>query len=186
MHMSKIYYYMLLVPALAVSLSCMEPVRAFAGDSSSYVRYAQADGGPLYSMPWQTSWEKFAQELRDLYGRGADEEEIARNFNGKDGMWTGEVIRVVADPDDPALVILMPHENVVLPDGRVAKMDNEISLHVKGPFKVTGGEDVRFRAKLGNGNAMLPSSVFDLRVKYNDTGLPLSLVKVVLVDGNIE
>jgi hypothetical protein len=45
---------------------------------------------------------------------------------------------------------------------------------------------VRFRAKLGNGNAMLPSSVFDLRVKDNDTGLPLSLVKVVLVDGNIE
>jgi len=186
MRLSKIYHYILLAPALVFCFWRMEPVSAFAGDSSSYTRYAQAESGPAYREPWQTSWDAFAQELRDLYGRGADDEELARHFNGKDVMWTGQVIRVVADPDDPALVILMPHQNVVLPDGRVAKVDNEISLHVKGPFKVTGGQDVRFRAKLGNGNAFFPSSVYVLRVKDNDTGLPLTLIKVSLVEGSIE
>jgi hypothetical protein len=34
--------------------------------------------------------------------------------------------------------------------------------------------------------AVLASSVFELHVKDNDTGLHLSLVKVVLTDGSIE
>lgn len=174
------------VTALAAVFWCLGPVHALAEGLPDSMQYAQADNAPSFTEQWQTSWERFAQELRDLYGRGAGEEEFARHFNGKDVMWTGKAIRVVTDSDDPVIVFLMPHQNVVLPDGRVAKMDNEISLHVKGPFKVTGGEDVRFRAKLGSGNAMLPSSVFDLRVKDNDTGLPLSLVKVVLTDGSVE
>ena len=186
MHLSKLYYYMLLCPVLAACFWCMDPARAFDGDSSSHTLFAQAESVPSYTEPWQTSWEKFVDEISGLYGRGADDKEFARHFNGRDVMWTGQVIRVVADPDDPALVILMPHYNVVLPDGRVAKMDNEISLHVQGPFKVTGGEDVRFRAKLGNGNKFFPSSVYVLRVKDNDTGLPLTLIKVNLVEGSIE
>lgn len=186
MHLSKLNCYVLFVAALAVSAFCMTPARAFDGDSSSYTLFAQVESVPSYTDPWQTSWEKFVDEISDLYGRGADDKEFARHFNGRDVMWTGQVIRVVADPDDPALVILMPHYNVVLPDGRVAKMDNEISLQVKGPFKVTGGEDTRFRAKLGNGNKFFPSSVYVLRVKDNDTGLPLTLIKVSLVEGSVE
>ena len=182
----SISLYKFLVPALAAVSWCLGPVHALAESLPDITQHAQADGGPSYTEPWQTSWEKFVDEISGLYGRGADDKEFARHFNGRDVMWTGQVIRVVADPDDPALVILMPHYNVVLPDGRVAKMDNEISLHVQGPFKVTGGEDVRFRAKLGNGNKFFPSSVYVLRVKDNDTGLPLTLIKVSLVEGSIE
>lgn len=136
--------------------------------------------------PWQTSWQGFVEEVRRMYGSGAGEEEFAARFNGKEIVWAGQALRVVMDAEDPVIVTLVQHENVVLPDGRVAKMDNELSLHVTGPFKVTGGQDFRFRAKLGPGNAFFPSSVYDLRVKDPGTGLAISLVKVSLVDVKLE
>ncbi len=147
---------------------------------------AQPDGAPGLTEPWQTSWQVFVEEVRRMYAAGAGENEFASRFNGKEVLWTGRALRVVMDPDDPVVVVLMPHENVVLPDGRIARMDNELSLHITGEFRVTGGEDLRFRARLGPGNAIFPSSVFDLRVEDPGTGLALSLIKVSLVDVKLE
>jgi hypothetical protein len=103
--------------------------------------------------PWQTSPDEFAKEVQRLFSKGADENELAKRFHGKEVQWPGiintaQTERSKADPNVTLVAVWLTDVPLVAPDGSPAYIA-ELALHIP-KFVMPADKHVRVRATLTN------------------------------------
>ena len=107
--------------------------------------------------PWQTSPDEFAKEVQRLFNKGADENELAKRFHGKEVQWPGilntaQTERSKADPNVTLVAVWITDVPLVAPDGSPAYI-GELALNIP-KFVMPADKHVRVRATLRNVSTM--------------------------------
>ena len=107
--------------------------------------------------PWQTTPDEFAKEVQRLFSKGADENELAKRFHGKEVQWPGilntaQTERKKADPDVTLVAVWITDVPLVAPDGSPAYI-SELALNIP-KFVMPADKHVRVRATLSNVSTM--------------------------------
>src|SRR5438477_971454 len=101
--------------------------------------------------PWQTSPDEFAKEVQRLFSKGADENELAKRFRGKEVQWPGildtaRMERLKADPNVTLVGVWLTDVPLVAPDGSPAYIA-ELALNIP-VFVMPDDNHVRVRASV--------------------------------------
>ena len=107
--------------------------------------------------PWQTSPDEFAKEVQRLFSKGADENELAKRFHGKQVDWPGildiaRTERKLTDPNVTFVPVWITDVPLVAPDGSPAYI-GQLALDIP-KFVMPADKHVRVRATLSTVSTM--------------------------------
>ena len=104
--------------------------------------------------PWQTSPDQFAKEVQRLFSKGADENELAKRFRGKEVRWPGILARVEKKASGAGVIagVWITDVSLVAPDGTPANI-GLLALDFPN-FVMPADKHIRFRATLSDVSAM--------------------------------